>query len=375
MNLRAFALLLPLLPVTLYACSSDPAVAKDGGTTQPGVDGSLPGENDGSIPVEPTDGATPPLGDGAVLPDGAADPNPLSGAVVAEHLGSAETMMMGVGYMDGLLWADGALFFTDPYADGGKGHIWRLPRVGAEPAQVPISNKAIGLCSDPVGGTIVITETTPPAITRRKADGTAREVVAANATNNATFNGANDCVVVQNKGIYVTDPDYIGQNQAKEAVYRLTGTPAVVTTVLEYDRAMAKHPNGIAVSPDGNTLYVSLTGASGPGAGEIVKVTLGADGAPVGPPATFATTGANPDGLATDTDGNVYVATAAGVEAYSTAGRKWGVLALPGTQKATSLAFGDPMGKTLFVGSVKDGAIGVGNGVIHKIVMRTAGIP
>lgn len=51
------------------------------------------------------------------------------------------------------------------------------------------------------------------------------------------------------------------------------------------------------------------------------------------------------------------------------------MLALPGNQRAISLAFGDPMGKTLFVGSVKDGAIGAGNGVIHKVVMRTAGIP
>ena len=212
-----------------------------------------------------------------------------------------------------------------------------------------------------------MTETTPPELARRKVDGTMRTSIAALATNNMAFNGSNDCVVVPNKGVYVTDPDYINQTQAKEAVYRVTGTPSVVSTVFEWDRG--KHPNGIAISADGNTLYVGLTGE-----GEIVKIALAADGTPSAP-APFVKTGTSPDGIATDTDGNVFVATIAGVEAYSSTGTKWGTIALPGMQQATSLAFGDAQGKTLFVGSQKSLQVGVGNAAIHKIAMRVAGVP
>ncbi len=370
MKLRALAPLLPVL-LGLYACSStpEPGGGPGGGVVvTPDVDSSitLPDgavvQDDGGV----RDSASPPVGDGAPLPDGAVDPNPLAGVTPREHLSVAAGEEMGLGYMDGLLWADGALMFTDPFAEASAGHVWRLPRVGLAPAFIRPSSSAIGLCFDPAnGGSLVLTETKPSALARRKIDGTGREELVTTA-NGVALNSPNDCVVAANKGVYFTDPSYQGTTQAKEGIYRLAGTPAAITTVAEYDKG--KYPNGIALSADGNTLFVSLTGES-----QIVKVALKADGAPNGPPSVFATTGAAPDGLATDTAGNVYVATSAGIEAYSSGGTRWGVVALPAGQVPTSIAFGDPQSKTLFVGSTL--ARGVSKPAIYALAMRTAGVP
>jgi gluconolactonase len=239
--------------------------------------------------------------------------------------------------------------------------------VGNAPATVRPSARTVGLCFDKAnGGSMVVTETSPSAIARRKPDGTMREAIAG-TFNALALNAPNDCVVVANKGIYVTDPDYLGMTQPKERVYRVTGTPAVVTSVAEYDRG--KHPNGIAATADGSTLYIGLTGEA-----EIVKVALGADGTPMGAPVAFAKTGPAPDGIAVDTEGNVFVATQAGVEAYSPAGQKWGTVVLPGTQKATSIEFGGADNKTLYVASLANGLGGAGSPAIHKLELRVAGV-
>ena len=107
---------------------------------------------------------------------------------------------------------------------------------------------------------------------------------------------------------------------------------------------------------------------------EIVKVALGADGTPMGAPVAFAKTGPAPDGIAVDTEGNVFVATQAGVEAYSPAGQKWGTVVLPGTQKATSIEFGGADNKTLYVASLANGLGGAGSPAIHKLELRVAGV-
>ncbi|HRG94912.1 MAG TPA: SMP-30/gluconolactonase/LRE family protein [Polyangiaceae bacterium] len=372
MKLRAFLPLLSCLATAAYACSSTP----DPG----GPAGTLPSEDpdsstvlpDGAVaPVDdggaPKDSAPPPpLGDGAPLPDGAVDPNPLSGVTPREHLSVADGQAMGLGYMDGLLWADGALMFTDPFAEGSTGHVWRLPRVGLAPAFIRPSGSAIGLCFDPDnGGSLVLTETKPSAVARRKVDGTARAELATTA-NGVAFNSPNDCVAAAGKGVYFTDPSYQGGTQAMEGVYRVAGTPPTVTLLAEY--AKGKYPNGIALSADGASLFVSLTGES-----QLVRFALAADGTAVGAPTVFANTGPAPDGVATDTAGNVYVATSAGVEAFSSAGTKWGVLPLPANQQPTSLAFGDPQGKTLFVGSTL--GRGVSQPAIYALTMRIPGVP
>src|SRR5262249_10673108 len=98
------------------------------------------------------------------------------------------------------------------------------------------------------------------------------------------FNSPNDLCVARrgaNTGaIYFTDPPYglaqIEHSPARElpfaGVYRLSPTGAIACL----DRTMA-FPNGVALSPDETTLYVSNTDSANP----IIRAyALGADGMP-----------------------------------------------------------------------------------------------
>lgn len=356
--------LLALVPCGVYACSvtTTPAPSDEVDASGPGPDPTtVPGE-DAAVP----DAAVTPT-DGAPIPDAAPSLDPLAGVTPAEHLSPTEGTAMGLGYVDGLVWAAGALYLTDPYAEVGKGHIWKLPRVGLEPAFVRLTSSTVGLCFDPEnGGALVVTETSPPAVARRPLATPDGRVALSSQFNTLGFNAPNDCEVVAGKGIYFSDPTYPGTVQPKERVYLVAGTPAVTTSVAEFDTG--KHPNGLAVTKAGTTLYVSLTGEN-----RIVKIALKADGSADGNPTDFVTTGKDPDGLATDSVGNVFVATALGVEAYSATGTKYGPLALPGGYQPTSLAFGGADGKTLYVGATKDRM--TGTGAVYKLALRDAGNP
>lgn len=372
MKLGALTCVLVLAPFGVYACSSSDTTEQPDGGTVVEQDSSTVIEQDGETTLPDgakpeTDGSTT-IPDGAPLPDGAPDPNPFAGVIPAVHLSTTDATAMGLGYMDGLVWAAGSLYITDPYAESSAGHVWKLPRVGTEPPVVRPSSATVGLCFDPAnGGSLVLTETNPPAVARRTVASPGDSRTAVTSSFNALgFNSPNDCEVVTGKGVYFTDPMYPGDVQPMERVYLASGSPTVTTEIAAFAKGM--HPNGIAVSKDGATLFVSLTGEN-----QIVKIGLKADGSAVGAPTVFAATGGSPDGMAVDGVGNVYVATTAGVEAYSASGTKWGTLALPSGQVPTSLAFGGADSKTLFVGSTM--GRNIGQAAIYKFAMREAGLP
>ena len=100
-------------------------------------------------------------------------------------------------------------------------------------------------------------------------------------------------------------------------------------------------PNGIALSPNQDLLYVSFFIS-----GEILTWEIAADGS-VGEMGTFATTAGTTDGMAVDADGNVFVTSAAGVEVFAPDGTLWGVIDIP--EQATNCTFGGPDNNTLFV--------------------------
>ena len=116
------------------------------------------------------------------------------------------------------------------------------------------------------------------------------------------------------------------------------------------------NPNGILLSPDENTLYVSnVFGRS------ISAFTLLADGA-VDPASgvIFADeTGNTADGMAIDCAGNLYLGTDSGVEVYSPNGDFVGDVP---TGYASNVTFGGADRRTLFVtsqGSLKSVTLGV----------------
>lgn len=158
------------------------------------------------------------------------------------------------------------------------------------------------------------------------------------------LNSPNDAVVDAKGRIFFTDPPYgINPNDSElkfNGVFRIdpTGTLTLLDDTL-------KRPNGIGISPDGKTLYVSDT--EGP---TIVAWDLDADGN-VKNRRVFATlSGVSPvypDGLRVDQHGRVLCTGGKAVHVYAPDGRRLALIPVP--ESATNVAFGGPDGRTLFI--------------------------
>lgn len=105
--------------------------------------------------------------------------------------------------------------------------------------------------------------------------------------------------------------------------------------------------NGLVLSPDGKTLYVTNRNT-------IVAFDIGANGA-ASNRRDFATLPGNPqgfgaDGLAVDSDGRLYATGAAGVYVFDKAGQSLGVIPTP--RLPITVAFAGPDKRTLYIGAM-----------------------
>jgi gluconolactonase len=106
--------------------------------------------------------------------------------------------------------------------------------------------------------------------------------------------------------------------------------------------------NGLVLSPDGKTLYVTnrLT---------MLAFDVAADGS-LSKQRNFATLAGEPqgsfggDGLTVDADGRLYVTGGAGVYVFDKAGKQLGVIPTP--RRSITLAFGGADRKTLYIGTL-----------------------
>jgi len=112
-------------------------------------------------------------------------------------------------------------------------------------------------------------------------------------------------------------------------------------------------PNGLAFSPDEQTLYVTDSGANAePGSYHVGRPhhVIAFDvlnSRHLGPGRLFAvTTPGFPDGIKVDRAGRVYASASSGVQVFSQAGDLIGQIRLPG---AVNFTFGGPGGQVLFI--------------------------
>ena len=216
---------------------------------------------------------------------------------------------------------DGSIYFSDIPSGAHKGKIMRFdPGTGETTVFAEDSGKSNGLTFD-AEGYLVAAE---------GADGGGRQISRWNVESGEKttvvdnydgkrFNAPNDLVLDSKGRIYFSDPIYVGAEERElehMAVYRVDTDGTVVEVTHEVEK-----PNGVALSPDGRTLYVAdhNNGVANladpdapegePGAMKIYAFPLGEDGLVSGPRKTLVDFGteAGCDGMTVDERGNVYL--------------------------------------------------------------------
>ena len=183
------------------------------------------------------------------------------------------------------------------------------------------------------------------------------------------FNSPNDLAVAKSGAIYFTDPIYglKGRNASPlreldfNGVYRLAPDGS-----LDLLDAELTFPNGIALSPDEQRLYVSVSDPNGP---KLMVYDLGPDGLPTSKAVFFDAMSLHeaggrglPDGMCLDTDGRLYATGPGGVLVLTPDAELIGVIET-GTAIA-NCAFGED-GHTLFLTS---------NHTLARVRLMTTGL-
>lgn len=263
--------------------------------------------------------------------------------------------------LEGPLWvASGPyLLFSDVVEKNGPGAvIYRFDPLLRRFAIFPYASDAQDLTSTnglgvDAAGALVACERYNGRLVRISPEG--QRTVLADAWPPATaghpgtpLNAPNDVVVRGDGNVYFTDTDWgarPGGAHAPMAVYRVSPAGAL-------DRVwQLEKPNGIALSPDGGTLYIGSDVQA-----KIWKLPLDAAGAAGAP--TLLIDGARvpggfkvPDGICVDDTGNLYIANNSdeirAIEVFDYAGRLLG--RIPFLAAPSNCTFGGADRRTLYV--------------------------
>ena len=180
------------------------------------------------------------------------------------------------------------------------------------------------------------------------------------------FNSPNDLTIDSKGRIYFSDPRYVGTEKREldhESVYRIDPDGKVTRVVSDVTK-----PNGLAISPDGKTLYVAESNGGPKGERKLLAYPLNADGS-VDKRKELHDFGAGRgiDGMAVAKDGTI-VATAgskkaAGVYFFSPEGKQLGFLPTP--EDPSNCCFAGKDRKTLYVTAGKS---------LYRIELTLAGL-
>ena len=274
--------------------------------------------------------------------------------------------------------ADGSLLFSDP----GARRIHRLDTTTNEVSVlVAESNESHGVIEDSTGrlisaqawdGSTRIGVIHPPD----------RVAVLADSYEGQPFSRPNDLIVARNGGVYFTDPG-LTAGQSATLVERYNGRtlaprlpPAVYYIPpggqpVRIEEDMIR-PNGIQLSPDEETLYISDSNGV-----HVIAWEIQPDGL-VRNRRDFGTlTGRSmrdnglggirtyADGMAIDNNGRLYVATGGGVEVLSPLGEHLGTIPVNcPPRNCQNVAFGGPEKRTLYI---------AGAGSLYRVAMIAQG--
>ncbi len=316
--------------------------------------------------VTPTTG-TPRPGVGPCTP-GATYPNPLPSSSV-----TATKIRDGFNFLEGPVWDSASQTLLLSLMRDGTGpenvqpaDVLRFTEPNTFQTFISGSGSN-GLALTRDGGTLLAATHDQRSVSSFHLPDRTRGVVASNYQGRA-FNSPNDLTVGADGTVYFTDPDFQRANRSDQMSGR-TGVFRVKNNVVSLIDDTIREPNGIALSPDGKTLYVG-----GNGTGKIYKWPVNSDGS-VGARADFASLNGS-DGVTIDCAGNLYQASFndGKVHVYAPSGVQIGTISAG--QNTTNLAFGGPDGQTLYITSGTPSRGGnTGNFGLYRVRLNVPGWP
>lgn len=288
-----------------------------------------------------------------------------------ELLIDGATTEPGLTFTEGPTWLDGKLYFSNMYfeadwtGDPGRSSIAVMEADGSYRNVIAGKMQSNGLAA--LGnGNLAVCDMFGHRVVEMTTDGKIVGVLA-DTYDGKSIDGPNDLVLDAKGGIYFTDPQFTPdavKNQPGRCVYYLSPS-GELTRVIEPD--VFAMPNGAILSPDGGTLYVNNTyddeewwNVDSDKDQYVWAFDVNEDGS-LSNGRAFAklfltedvldragkTTSA--DGMAIDQEGNLYVATMAGLQIFDSEGVFVGMVNFP--TFPVSVCFGGEDMQTLYITS------------------------
>ena len=243
----------------------------------------------------------------------------------------------GFQFVEGPLWKDGALLFSDINANT----IYRWKADSGSAVYYSPSGNSNGLALD-LNGKLLLAQQGKRQLVRLEANGS--ETVLASTYDGKKLNSPNDIAVKSDGSIFFTDPPYgINSNQEElhfYGIYRIS--PSGILYLL--DKTLNR-PNGITFSPDETKLYVSDSETRRIYIWDVVSDTSIANKRQF----AFINVSGYADGMKVDADGLLFVAGPLGIWVYNTSGTVLDTILVPG--QTTNCNWGDADRKTLYITS------------------------
>lgn len=245
-----------------------------------------------------------------------------------------ERVAGGFAFTEGPVWThENALIFSDLY----NSRVMKWNGAGAPEIYRNFSNTTNGNSMD-AEGRLYSCVRDKQAIMRQEKNGSLT-VIASKWKGNG-LNSPNDIVVRRDGQVYFSDPVSKGvlapQKIGFAGVFHVSpsGEISLVTDKLP-------RPNGVALTPDGKTLYIADSSER-----KIYAFDLDAKGNTTNQRVAISDIPGTPDGLRVAANGNLYIA-CKGVGIYTSAGKLLGMIDFPETP--TNVTFGGPDLKMLYV--------------------------